>query len=287
VSAGERSVSGARIRALVVDDEPLARRGIRARLAHADGFDVVGECDSGPAAVEVIRRDAPDLVFLDVQMPGLDGFGVVQQVGVDRMPMVVFVTAYDAHALRAFEVHALDYLLKPIDDERFARAVDRARQAVAERRDGALGRRLSAMLAEWAGERGSRGHEVPDGAARPAAALARYGARVLVKDRGRVVLLDEDEVDWIEADGDYVRVHARGKGHLVRETLTAAAARLTGLTGSRFVRIHRSAIVNVGRIRELRPLPNRDYVVVLRDGTQLKLSRSYSDGLRAVLGDAL
>ena len=277
-------MSAALIRALVVDDEPLARRGIRARLAHAEGFDVVGECDSGLAAVEVIRRVAPDLVFLDVQMPGLDGFGVVQQVGADRMPMVVFVTAYDAHALRAFEVHALDYLLKPIDDERFARAVDRARQAVADRRDGALGRQLSAMVAEWVGERGRRGEEMPDSAPRTGAALARQGARVLVKDRGRVVLLDEDEVDWIEADGDYVRVHARGKGYLVRETLTAAAARLTG---SRFVRIHRSAIVNVGRIRELRPLPNRDYAVVLRDGTQLKLSRSYSDGLRAVLGDAL
>ena len=277
-------MSAALIRALVVADEPLARRGIRARLAHAEGVDVVGECDSGPAAVEVIRRVAPDLVFLDVQMPGLDGFGVVQQVGADRMPMVVFVTAYHAHALRAFEVHALDYLLKPIDDERFARAVERARQAVAERRDGALGRRLSAMLAEWASARGSSGEETADSSAQPGAALARHRARVLVKDRGRVVLLDEDEVDWIEADGDYVRVHARGKGHLIRETLTAAEARLTG---SRFVRIHRSSIVNVGRIRELRPLPNRDYVVVLRDGTQLKLSRSYSDRLRAVLGDAL
>ena len=268
----------------MVDDEPLARRGIRARLAHVDDFDVVGECDSGPAAVEAIRRLAPDLVFLDVQMPGLDGFGVVQQVGAERMPMVVFVTAYDAHALRAFEVHALDYLLKPIDDERFTRALDRANRALAERRDGALGRRLAAMLAEWASERGSGGEEMSESAARPTAPLARRDARVIVKDRGRVVLLDEDEVDWIEADGDYVRVHARGKGHLVRETLTATEARLTG---SRFVRIHRSAIVNVGRIRELRPLPNRDYVVVLRDGTQLKLSRSYSDRLRDVLGDAL
>ena len=272
------------MRVVIVDDEAIARRGIRSRLGRWPDVEVVAEARDAPAGVAAIREHRPDVVFLDIEMPGADGFSVLRELPQEQRPLAVFITAHEDRALDAFDVQALDYLLKPIDDERFTRALDRANRALAERRDGALGRRLAAMLAEWASERGSGGEGMSESAARPTAPLARRDARVIVKDRGRVVLLDEDEVDWIEADGDYVRVHARGKGHLVRETLTATEARLTG---SRFVRIHRSAIVNVGRIRELRPLPNRDYVVVLRDGTQLKLSRSYSDRLRDVLGDAL
>jgi two-component system, LytTR family, response regulator len=239
------------IHALIVDDEPLARRGIRVRLERAGGVEVIGECASGSEAVTVIRHLEPDLVFLDVQMPGLDGFDVVERVGVERMPPVVFVTAYDAHALRAFDVHALDYLLKPIDDERFDTAVERARRRVGERE--AMGRQLAAALGDL----------------RP--------RRILIKDRGRVVILNEADVDWVEAEGDYVRVHAGGRGHLLRETMSAMEERLD--PGS-FARIHRSTIVNVGRIRELKPLPNREYTVVLKDGTQLRLSRSYRDVLK-------
>jgi two-component system LytT family response regulator len=246
------------IRALVVDDEPLARRGIRVRLERAGDVDVIGECATGAEAVTAIRAQSPDLVVLDVQMPGLDGFGVVAEVGAERMPPVVFVTAYDAHALRAFDVHALDYLLKPIDDERFDTAVERARRRVSERQASALGRQLAAALAEL------------------------RDRRILIKDRGRVFILNEADVDWVRAEGDYVRVHAGGRGHLLRETMSAMAERLD-LT--RFARIHRSTIVNVSRIRELKPLPNREYTVVLRDGTQLRLSRGYRDALKGHFGE--
>src|SRR3712207_5452405 len=201
------------IRALVVDDEPLARRGIRVRLERAGGVDVIAECANGAEAVDAIRDRQPDLVFLDVQMPGLDGFDVIQEVGAERMPAVVFVTAYDAHALRAFDVHALDYLLKPIDDERFDTAVERARRRIAEREAGAMGRRLAAAMSEL------------------------RDRRILIKDRGRVVIIDEADVDWVEAEGDYVRIHAAGRGHLLRETMSAMADRLDP---THFARIHRS-----------------------------------------------
>jgi two-component system LytT family response regulator len=244
------------IRALVVDDEPLARRGICARLERAGGVEVVAECVNGGEAVSAIRNLSPDLVFLDVQMPGLDGFGVVESIGPNEMPPVVFVTAYDAHALRAFDVHALDYLLKPIDDERFDTTVERARRRITEREESAVGRRLAAALAEL------------------------RDSRILIKDRGRVVILNEADVDWVEAEGDYVRVHAGGRGHLLRETMSAMADRLDP---TRFARIHRSTIVNVSRIKKLEPHPNREYTVVLNDGTRLKLSRGYRDALRGHL----
>jgi two-component system LytT family response regulator len=246
------------IRALVVDDEPLARRGIRVRLERAADVEVIGESANGPEAVAAIRELSPDLVFLDVQMPGLDGFGVVEQVGAERMPPVVFVTAYDAHALKAFDVHALDYLLKPIDDERFDVAVERARRRITER--AALGRQLAAVLAEL------------------------RDRRILIKDRGKVIIVNEADVDWVEAEGDYVRIHTGGRGHLLRETMAAMAERLDP---ARFARIHRSTIVNVSRIRELKPHPNREYTVVLHDGTRLKLSRGYRDALRGHFADEL
>ncbi|HEX2190413.1 MAG TPA: LytTR family DNA-binding domain-containing protein [Longimicrobiaceae bacterium] len=256
------------LRVLVVDDEPLARRGILARLRRAGGVEVVGECASGREAVDAIRGLAPDLVFLDVQMPGTDGFGVVEAVGPERVPEVVFVTAYDEHALRAFEAQALDYLLKPVDDERFARALERARRRVEERRHGALGRRVAAALAEA-------------GAAAPPSAPERPAERFLVRRGGRVQVVHADEIDWVEAAGDYVSLHAGGATHLLRETMAALEARLDP---ARFLRIHRSTIVNVERIRELHPHFNREYVVVLRDGTRLKLSRSYRGRLDALFG---
>jgi two-component system, LytTR family, response regulator len=245
------------VRTLIVDDEPLARRGLRVRLARRPGVEVVGECASGRAAVEAIRALAPDLVLLDVQMPGLDGFAVVDAataaVGVDAMPVVVFVTAHDEHALRAFEAQALDYVLKPIAAARLDRALDRAERRVAERR-----------------ERRER-------AADPEAPLDRF----LVTRGGRVVVVPVDVVDWIEADGDYVRLHVGRDRHLLRETMGRLEARLDP---RRFVRIHRSVICNVDRIAELHPHLNREYVVVLHDGTRLKLSRSYRDRLDTRLG---
>jgi two-component system, LytTR family, response regulator len=269
------------IRAIIVDDEPLARRGVRARLARAGGYTVVAECASGREAVAAIRGQSPDVVFLDVQMPGIDGFGVIREVGADRMPVVIFVTAYDAHALRAFEAHALDYLLKPIDDDRFAAAVERTRRRVTERDESAVARRLVALMHE-VGATVDATHGSRPGRAEPSAPPGP--GRIVVRDRDRVLLIDIGDIDWVGADGDYVRIHTAGKSHLLRDTMAAMEERLDPAT---FVRIHRSAIVNVDRIRELRPYSSREYSVILRDGTRLRLSRRYRDRLRTHLGGAL
>jgi len=268
------------IRVLIVDDEPLARRGVRARLAHADGGDVqvVGECGSGREAVDAARRLAPDLVFLDVQMPGLDGFGVVDAlaaaVGADALPVIVFVTAYDQHAMRAFEAQALDYLLKPIDDARFERALARARRRVAERRESALGRRVAAALADVTAPAAA-----PPPAAPPAAPPAP--TRFQVSRGGRSFLVPADAIDWVGAEGDYVALHVGRERHLLRGTMAWIEERLDP---RRFARIHRSTVVNVDRVRELLPYSNRELVVVLHDGTRLKLSRGYRDRWDAVVG---
>lgn len=271
------------IRAIIVDDEPLARRGIRARLERAGGYAVVAECASGREAVAAIREHAPSVVFLDVQMPGVDGFGVIEEIGPDRMPVVIFVTAYDTHALRAFEAHAFDYLLKPIDDDRFATALDRTRRRVVEREQSEVARRLAALMQDL----------------RPAVTAAEAGHsrrldvaevppvppnRIVIRDRDRVLFVEVSEIDWIGADGDYVRIHVGGKSHLVRDTMAAMEQRLDTAT---FVRIHRSAIVSVSRIRELRPYSSREYAVILNDGTKLRLSRRYRERLRGRFGDRL
>lgn len=271
------------IRAIIVDDEALARRGIRARLERAGGYAIVAECASGREAVAAIREHAPSVVFLDVQMPGIDGFGVIEEVGADNMPVVIFVTAFDAHALRAFEAHAFDYLLKPIDDDRFATAIERARRRVVEREESEVARRLAALMKdlrpalEAAETAQARRPETPDA---PAAAPNR----IVIRDRDRMLFVDVGDIDWIGADGDYVRIHTGGKSHLVRDTMTAMEQRLDPAT---FVRIHRSAIVNVSRIRELRPYSSREYAVILRDGTRLRLSRRFRDRLRGHFGDKL
>ena len=249
------------IRTLIVDDEPLARRGVRARLA-TDEFEIVGECSGGRAAIESIGALAPELIFLDVQMPEVNGFAVLDAIGAEHMPIVIFVTAFDAYALRAFETHAIDYLLKPIDDSRFASAIGRVRDRMRDRAAGVLAAQLAAMLDELA-----------KGSSSPA-------TRIAVRDRGRVVLLDPHDVEWVSADGDYVRITAGARGFLVRETLTSIATRLLP---PRFVRIHRSTIVNVEHISELEPMPNREYLVVMRNGTRLRSSRTYDEAMRRLL----
>ena len=250
----------AALRVLIVDDEPLARRGLRVRLEAMRDVEVIGEAVSGVDAIAAIETLRPDVVLLDIQMPGLDGFAVIDAIGAAEMPVTVFVTAFDAHAVKAFEAHALDYLLKPIDGERLVRAVERARVRVAERDAHARARPVDAMLAATAPDR-----------------------RIVLRDRGRVLLLDHDDVDWIAAEGDYVRVYTAGRGHLFRNTMAAMEARLDPV---RFARIHRSTIVNTSRVREIRPQGDRDYLVLLRDGTKLKMSRGYRDRLPRILGDA-
>jgi len=252
------------IRAVIVDDEELARRGLRKRLERTPDVEVVAECRNGREAIDALRRVAPDLVFLDVQMPGKSGFDVVQAIGWEACPHIVFVTAHDRYAIRAFQVNALDYLLKPIDDERLEAALQRAREALSRQQDSEFGRRLAALLGDV-----DRKPPQPE--------------RLVVRSGGRVVFVRVREIDWVEATGDYVTLHCAKKSWLVRESLSALESKL----GAPFARIHRSSVVNVERIQELQPLDNGEYLVLLRDGTQLKLSRNYRQALPHLLGTRL
>jgi two-component system, LytTR family, response regulator len=265
-----------RIRTLIVDDEPLAREGIRIQLARHPDVEVVAECASGREAVRMIEEVQPDLVFLDVQMPGLDGFGLIEAVGAEQMPVVVFVTAHDAHALRAFEAHALDYVLKPIDRERFEQALTRARRRLEKDRYGAVGQRLSAALAEIGGGRAADPADVI-----PSPPDRQTADRFLVASGHRRRVVSAAAIDWVEAESDHVRLHVGGESYLLRLSLANLEARLDP---QRFVRVHRSTIVNVDRIGELLPYSNREYIAVLHDGTRLKVSRSYRDRLDSFFG---
>ncbi len=249
-----------KFRVLVVDDEAPARARIRSFLAAEKDFELVGECARGGEAVEAIRREKPDLVFLDVQMPRMDGFGVCEAVGAEAMPLVVFATAFDQHAVRAFEVHALDYLLKPFDRTRFQKALDRARRQLQGRDPASHRDELRAVLAEW------RASAPPD--------------HLLLKVDGRLLLLQPSEVDWVEAEGNYVRFHVGAQAHLARETLTECESRLPA---GHFVRISRSVVVNARRIREVEPLFHGDAAVLLRDGKRLTLTRNYRESFEAFL----
>ncbi|HTE51540.1 MAG TPA: LytTR family DNA-binding domain-containing protein [Kofleriaceae bacterium] len=275
--------------ALIVDDEPLARAALRVLCAADPEVCVVGECGSGTEAVERIASAAPALLFLDVQMPGMDGFEVLRRIG-PNPPVVVFTTAYDEYALRAFEVNAIDYLLKPFDDERFARALARAKAQARAREVEDLVRRLSALVPESRPPAGT-----PTGAQAPPAedplparpptepAGAPGGeplARIAVRDGSRLRLVAVADIDWISADDYYVEIHAGAQTYLARESLQALERQLAA---SRFARVHRSAIVNLDRVREIRS-DGRDQVCVLANGTELPVSRSRRQSLFARLG---
>ncbi|HEV7891407.1 MAG TPA: LytTR family DNA-binding domain-containing protein [Pyrinomonadaceae bacterium] len=253
------------IRALIVDDEPLARRTIRDLLREDPEVNVVGECGGGREAVESIRRQPPDLLFLDIQMPGMDGFDVLSHVELERIPAIIFVTAYDAYALKAFEMHALDYLLKPFTDERFREALARAKSQV-ELRDV---RSLADSLRGFLGGREPAGPESKG-----------FLTRFMVKAGGRVIFVKSADVDWIEADNYYIKLHAGGKNHMLRLSMKELEESLDPKT---FWRIHRSAIINLERVRELRQRPGGEYVAVLKDGTELKLSRRSRERLQELL----
>jgi len=249
------------IRTLVAEDEPLARERIRSLLEEEPDMEVVAECGDGRSAVVAIREHRPDLVFLDIHMPEMGGFDVIREIGTDAMPPIVFVTAYDQFAVRAFDAHALDYVLKPFDEERFRTAVERARQAVRQRApEWPLDRRLADLL---------------EGLQKP-----RYLERLAVKSGGKIVLLRTEDVSWIGAEGNYARLHAGKKSYLMRETMTALEGKLDP---TRFLRIHRSTIVAADAIAELEPLFQGDYVVILRDGTRLTSSRGYRGNLQAFM----
>lgn len=258
-------VDSTHIRALLVDDESLAREMIREMLDDDKDVEIIGECVNGFEAVEVIEAEAPDLIFLDVQMPELGGFEVLEKIPKDRMPHVIFVTAYDQYAVRAFEVHALDYLLKPFDRERFQAAWQRAKSQIMREKNGALDQRIIALLEELK-------------------AGPKYLERLVIKSGGRVFFLDTDDIDWIEAEGNYVSVHTGKKSHLLRETISSLEAQLDP---KKFIRIHRSSIVKMDRIQELQPWFHGEYKIIMQDGTQLTLSRNYRENLHEALGKLL
>ena len=259
------------LRVVVVDDEPLARSGMCGLVARDPELTLVAQCADGAEAVAAIAGLKPDLVLLDVQMPEMDGFEVLREVGPARMPVVVFVTAFDRFALRAFDVAAVDYLLKPFDDERFDLAIARAKHAVRNAEAGELGRRLMRLV-----ERQGDPAPSSDAPAEP----ARHATRLVVKSAGRTVFVRVEDVDWIEADDYYAKLHVGEKTHLLRETMGSLEARLEP---TRFFRVHRSAIVNLDRVREVQFLFGGEHVVILHDGTRLKLSRSRLEKLEAML----
>ncbi len=243
------------MRALIVDDEPLARRGVVLRLRKFKDVEIVGECADGHSAVERILERSPDVVFLDIQMPGMDGFEVLRALPVESMPAVIFLTAYEQHVLRAFDVHALHYLLKPVDDTRFATAVVRARDLVDSKMKSDMAQRVMKMLGR-----------VPD----------QYASRFTVQTRSRIQIVIAEDVEWIGAAGDYVELHVNGHSFLVRETMSSLEQRLDP---AKFLRIHRSRIVQSKGITELRSIDNREFTVKLSDGSEHRSSRTYADRL--------
>jgi two-component system, LytTR family, response regulator len=243
------------MRALIVDDERLARRGVILRLRKFKDIDVVGECTDGLSAVRKILELSPEVVFLDIQMPGMDGFEVLRALPKEKLPNIIFLTAYEKHALRAFEVHALDYLLKPVDDERFAAAVDRARQL----RDSASRLRITERILQMLGRDSEK-----------------YASRFVVRTGSRIQIVQAEDTDWIAAAGDYTELHVRGRAHLLRETMNSLEQKLDP---AKFLRIHRSRIVRTDRIVELSSIDNREYLIKLTDGSQHRSSRTYAGNL--------
>lgn len=250
------------IRTLIVDDEPPARRRIRSLLQRESDVEVVAECRDGREAIAALAAERPDLVFLDVQMPEVDGFGVVAAIPPTHVPAVVFVTAYDEFALRAFEVHALDYLLKPFDRERFALALARARAQIALRRQGVADARLLALV---------------EGMSPAPRAFQR---RFALRDGGRVRFVETDDVEYVTAEGNYVRLVTAGGSHLLRDTLAGVEAVLDPAV---FLRIHRSTLVRVDCIREMEPLFQGEYAITLRSGAKVRSSRGYRAQLHRAL----
>ena len=266
-----------KLRVLIVDDEELARRGLRLRLEQFGDVEIIGECVNGREAVRTIKEAEPDLVFLDIQMPGIDGFGVVRALLGGPAPLVVFVTAFDKYAIDAFEANALDYIVKPVEEERLEAALHRARVAVREKKAADRETKLVEMLSELGAEERDKIKElIDDGAPAP----SKYISQLNFRDAGKVICLRTDDIEWIDAAGDYMCIHAGGVTHIIRETMKKLAAQLDPAI---FQRVHRSAIVNVTKVKELHPHANGEYFLKLENGGELKLSRSYKDVLTRFL----
>jgi len=255
----------AKIKALIADDEPLARKFIRRMLKDDREVEIVGECGNGRDAVAMIKTQSPDVVFLDVQMPEMNGFAVIEAVGFEQLPEIVFTTAYEHYAIRAFELHALDYLLKPFDQTRFRDAMKHAKERLNQRQHEDERLQIGALLESLKNQ-------------------TQYLDRLIIKADGRITFLSTREIDWIEADDKYVHLHTGKTARMVRQTLSGMEAQLDT---KKFLRIHPSTIVNVERIKELQPLFSGEHSIVLQDGTRLTLSRNYKNSLFELLGKPL
>ncbi len=270
-----------RIRTLLVDDERLARRGLELRLATAPDFEIVGECENGREAIEKVAALAPDVMFLDIQMPGLNGFDVLAALPQDTMPVVVFVTAFDRYALDAFEARALDYLLKPVDDERLGQALERIRAHLRARETLSQHEKMLALLADVKGAGELEPEEV---LARMASPATRYPEIIAIRTGRDVMRVHAAEIEWIDAAGDYMCIHAAGQTHVLRATMKQLE---NALDPAIFQRVHRSAIVNLARVRKLRPHANGEYFLTLAGGQELKLSRTHRDKVELLLAGGL
>jgi len=253
---------------LIVDDEPVARRGLRKQLGQLPGVTCVGECGGRDAAVAAIVERSPDVVLLDIQLGRATAFEIIEDIGVDAMPLVVFVTAYDRHALKAFEVHALDYVLKPVDPDRLREALERAGSLLSLQRGASLADRLEGLLAQQV-------------TATPEAVGALPSERFVVRDADRLSLVEIEQIDWFESAGNYVRVHSAGRAYLMRTTMDRMAQRLAGRPT--FIRVRRSAIINVRAVATLERYGKAAFVVHLRNGTKVISSRYYQPALRRLL----
>ena len=269
------------IRTLLVDDERLARRGLELRLASAPDFEIVGECENGREAIEQVGLLKPDVMFLDIQMPGQSGFDVLARLPQDQLPVVVFVTAFDRYAIDAFEARALDYLLKPVDDGRLAQTLERIRSHVRERETLSQHEKMLGLLADVHGAGELEPQEV---LARIAAPATRYPEIVAIRTGREVVRVRSAQIDWIDAAGDYMCIHAAGETHVLRATMKQLEHTLDPAL---FQRVHRSAIVNLAQVRKLRPHANGEYFLTLEGGQELKLSRTHRDKVELLLEGAL
>lgn len=263
------------IQALIVDDEALARRGLRHRLKALDGIEIIGEARNGREAVDQIRALAPDLVFLDIQMPGMTGFDVIKALRSETLPAILFVTAYDEFAIDAFEVNAVDYLLKPIDEDRLASALDKVRRRLGRRRAQAQQDLLLRLLGNLTGETLDESSDL-DPQAVDRLAPKEY-PKLAIRDGGRTTWIRQEDIEWVDAAGDYMCVHALGETHIMRKTMKALEA---ALNADFLQRIHRSTIVNVRRVRAMQSHINGEYFLTLESGHTVKLSRSYKDKLK-------
>lgn len=262
-----------KIRTLIVDDEALARRTIRDLLVHDADIDIIGECSNGQEAVNMMQAQLPDLLFLDIQMPKLNGFEALAQVEVERIPAIIFVTAFDQYALKAFDVHALDYLLKPFTDQRFEEALKKAKAHIQMKEINRLSQSLVALLGKNSGAARSVEKAV-------APERKNFLSRFMIRSSGKAAFIKVEDVDWIAADDYYIKLHVGSKSHLLRISMSELEEKLDP---KKFLRIHRSTIINFDRVKELQQNPNGDCSVILRDGTELKLSRSRRERLERFL----